>query len=109
VAAGFLLGSRAADEEDGPFLRAAVTAAVSPVAPSDALTARCTVCAAQDTHRGHISESAFFMFDPESDVEEQMSLSRTSKRCKNSYVHALMLKWSCRLENGATPKWNSVM
>jgi len=79
VAAGFLLGSRAADEEDGPFLRAAVTAAVSPVAPSDALTTRCTVRAAQDTHRGHISESAFFMFDPDSDVEEQMSLSRTSK------------------------------
>jgi len=51
VAAGFLLGARAAYEEDGPFLSAADTAAVSPVAPSDALTARCTVCAAHGIHR----------------------------------------------------------
>jgi len=82
AAAGVLLGARAADEEDGPFLGATVTAAVSPVTQSHALTTRCTVCAAHGIYRGHSSESAFFTFDPESDVEKQMSLSRTPKRCK---------------------------
>jgi len=38
-----------------------------------------------------------------------MSLSRTPKRFKNRCVHALMLMWSRRPENGATLRWNSVM
>jgi len=109
VAAGFLLGARAANGDGGPLQRAAVTAAVLPVAPSDALTAKCTVCAAHGIHRKQSFKSACFTFKPESDVQKQMSLSCKPKQCTKRCVHALKLMGSCRPQNGATPRGNSVM
>jgi len=76
---------------------------------SDALTAMCAVCAAYGNHRGHSFDSAFCTLDPKSDLEEQIPLSRTQKRCPNRRLHALMLMCSCRSEIGATLRWKSAI
>jgi len=88
AAAGFPLLGRVANDREGSLRRSTLAFAVSPVAPSAALTARCKVCAARGTQRGQTLDNAFFTSEPESEVDEEMSLRRTPKRRRRRLVQA---------------------
>ena len=88
AAAGFPLLCRVADDREGSLRCSNLAVAVSPVAPSAVLTARCKVCAALGTQHGQRSDKAFLTFEPESEVDEEMSLLRTPKRRRRRLVQA---------------------
>jgi len=92
--AGFVLRVRGHDDGDRHSPCAVHDVAVSGDVPSDALTAKCIVCAAQGIQRGLNSDNAYFTLAPASDVDEQMWQSRTPSRSRKRRVHASMLTCS---------------